>query len=88
MNRMKAELKLTDKQVEQSYADPEGAGRKKLTALRPHKSIAAGNRKARSQEIRDAADAKIKPLLKGERPDQWRNSSRIGGNTTASPRKS
>jgi len=38
MNRMKAELKLTDKQVEQTYADPEGAG-EKLTALRLDKSI-------------------------------------------------
>jgi hypothetical protein len=70
MDRMKAELKLTDKQIEQLTPIVKERG-EKLTALRLDKSISAASRKAKSQEIRDAADAKISPLLKGEQPDQW-----------------
>jgi hypothetical protein len=59
----------------------------KLTALRLDKSISAAARKTKSQEIRDAADAKIKPLLKGEQPDQWQKLKEDWGKQYREPKE-
>jgi hypothetical protein len=68
--RMTQELKLTDKQIE--LITPILKERsEKLVALREEKSISAEDRKAKSTAIRTAADARIKPILTGDQPQQW-----------------
>jgi len=68
--RITQELKLTDKQVE--LITPILKERsEKLVALRQDKTISTEDRKAKSLDIRTAADARIKPILTGEQPSQW-----------------
>jgi protein CpxP len=68
--RMTQELKLTDKQV--ALITPILKERsEKLVALREDKSVSAEDRKAKSLTIRTEADARIKPVLTGDQPQQW-----------------
>jgi hypothetical protein len=84
--RMTQELKLTDKQVE--LITPILKERsEKLVALRQDKSISAEDRKAKSLEIRTAADARIKPILTGGQPQQWEQLEQEWGKRYRQPKE-
>jgi len=86
LNRMTQELKLTDKQVE--LITPILKERsEKLVALREDKSVSAEDRKAKSLEIRTAADARIKPILTGDQPAQWQQLEEDWGRRYRQPKE-
>jgi protein CpxP len=86
MVRMTQKLKLTDKQV--ALITPILKERsEKLVALREDKTVSAEDRKAKSLEIRTAADGRIKPLLTGDQPQQWEQLEQEWGRRYRQPKE-